>query len=174
VPGVVLDMRQNSGGNGWLADQMAAYFFDKETLVGNTAYYNKGSDQFYMDPGDQTLMLPPPADLQYKGPAAVMVGPACASACEFFSYDMTINDRATVVGQYPSEGAGGSVEAFYMPEGIYCQLTIGRALDPNGKIHIEGKGVVPTVKVPVTADMLQKQSNGEDVVLEAAEKAIGG
>jgi hypothetical protein len=32
---------------------------------------------------------------------------------------------------------------------------------------------VPTVKVPVTAEILQKQANGEDVVLEAAEKALG-
>jgi C-terminal processing protease CtpA/Prc len=174
VPGVILDMRQNSGGNGWLADQMAAYFFSKETVVGNTAYYNKGSGEFYMDPGDQTIMIPPSTDLQYDGPVAVMVGPACASACEFFSYDMTINNRATVVGQYPSEGAGGSVEAFFMPEGIYCQMTVGRALDPNGNVHIEGKGIVPTVKVPVTADTLQKQGKGEDVILEAAEKAIGG
>ncbi len=174
VPGVILDMRQNSGGSGWLADQMAAYFFDKDTVVGNIAYYNKGSGEFYMDPGDQSIMIPPPTDLQYKGPVAVMVGPACASACEFFSYDMTINDRATVVGQYPSEGAGGSVEAFFMPENMYCQLTVGRALDPNGNVHLEGKGVVPTVRVPVTADTLQKQANGEDVVLEAAEKEIGG
>ena len=174
VPGVILDLRQNSGGSGWLADQMAAYFFDKETVVGNIAYYNKGSGEFYMDPGDEAIMLPPKSDLQYKGPVAVMVGPACASACEFFSYNMTINKRATIVGQYPSEGAGGSVEAFFMPENIYCQLTVGRALDPNGDVHLEGKGVVPTVKVPVTTDTLQQQANGEDVVLQAAEKAIGG
>jgi C-terminal processing protease CtpA/Prc len=173
IPGVILDMRHNGGGNGWLADQMAAYFFDKETVVGNTAYYNKGSGTFYMDPGDQTSMIPPPANLQYSGPVAVMVGPACASACEFFSYDMTVNNRATIVGQYPTEGAGGSVEDFIMPENTQVQLTIGRAVDANGNIHLEGKGVVPTVKVPVTADTLQKQANGEDVVLEAAEKALG-
>jgi C-terminal processing protease CtpA/Prc len=126
-----------------------------------------------MDPGDEQSMIPPPSDLQYNGPVVVLVGPACASACEFFSYDMTINNRATVVGQYPSEGAGGSVEAFYMPEGMYCQLTIGRAVDPQGNIHLEGKGVVPTVKVPVTLDTLQRESNGEDVVLAAAVKALG-
>ena len=173
IPGVILDMRHNGGGNGWLADQMAAYFFDKETVVGNTAYYNKGSGTFYMDPGDQTSMIPPPSDLQYSGPVAVLVGPACASACEFFSYDMTVNNRATIVGQYPTEGAGGSVEDFMMPENIQVQLTIGRAVDAQGNIHLEGKGVVPTVKVPVTADTLQKQANGEDVVLEAAETALG-
>lgn len=172
VPGVILDMRSNGGGSGWLADQMAAYFFDKETVVGNTAYYNKGSGSFYMDPGDQTSMIPPVPDLQYSGPVAVLVGPACASACEFFSYNMTINGRATIVGQYPSEGAGGSVEDFMMPESISVQLTIGRAVDAQGNIHLEGKGVVPDIKVPVDADTLQKQANGEDVVLEAAEKFL--
>ena len=114
------------------------------------------------------MMIPPCEDLRYTGRVAVMVGPACASACEFFSYDLTLKDRATIVGQYPSEGAGGSVEAFYMPEGIYCQLTIGRALDANGNIHSKGRGVVPGIKVPVTADTLQRQAAGEDVVLQAA------
>jgi C-terminal processing protease CtpA/Prc len=173
IPGVILDMRINGGGSGWLADQMAAYFFDKETVVGNTARYSKDTGKFYMDPGDETRMIPPRPALQYSGPVAVLVGPACASACEFFSYDMTINNRAIIVGQYPTEGAGGSVEQFLMPEGIYTQMTIGRAVDANGNIHLEGKGVVPTVKVPVTAEILQKQANGEDVVLEAAEKALG-
>jgi C-terminal processing protease CtpA/Prc len=173
IPGVILDMRVNDGGNGWLADQMAAYFFNKEIVVGNTAYYNKGSGEFYMDPGDQTSMIPPREALQYSGPVAVLVGPACISACEFFSYDMTINKRAIIVGQYPTEGAGGSVEAFTMPENLYAQMTFGRAVDANGNIHLEGKGVAPTVKVPVTAETLKKQANGEDVILEAAEQALG-
>jgi C-terminal processing protease CtpA/Prc len=172
IPGVILDMRVNGGGSGWLADQMAAYFFDQELVVGNTAKYSKDTGEFYMDPGDETRMIPPRPALQYSGPVVVLVGPACASACEFFSYNMTINDRAIIVGQYPSEGAGGSVEQFLMPEGIYTQMTIGRAVDANGDIHLEGKGVVPTVKVPVTVETLQKQANGEDVILEAAEKAL--
>jgi len=151
---------------------MAAYFFDKETVVGNTAFYNKGSGEFYMDPGDEMSMIPPRADLQYSGPVVVLVGPACASACEFFSYNMTINDRATIIGQYPTEGAGGSVEQFLMPENETIQFTIGRAVDPQGNIHLEGKGVVPTVKVPVMVETLQQQANGEDVVLEAGEKVV--
>lgn len=172
VPAVILDMRENSGGSGWLADQMAAYFFDEETVVGKTAHYDKSTGTFYLDPGEESIMIPPPADLRYSGRIAVMVGPACASACEFFSYDLTLKDRAVVVGYYPSEGAGGSVEAFFMPEDIYCQLTTGRALDANEKIHIEGRGVVPTVKVPVTADSLRREKDGEDVVLQAAVEAL--
>ena len=172
IPGVILDMRFNGGGSGWLANQMAAYFFDQEIVVGNSANYSKDTGEFYMDPGDEARMIPPRSALQYSGPVAVLVGPSCASACEFFSYNMTVNDRAIIVGQYPSEGAGGSVEQFLMPEGLYTQLTIGRAVDADGNIHLEGNGVVPTVKVPVTAETLERQANGEDVILEAAEKAL--
>ncbi|HUE98703.1 MAG TPA: S41 family peptidase [Anaerolineales bacterium] len=172
IPGVIIDMRVNGGGSGWLADQMAAYFFEEEIVVGNTARYSKDTGEFYMDPGDEARMIPPRPALQYSGPVAVLVGPACASACEFFSYAMTINDRAFIVGQYPTDGAGGSVEQFLMPEGIFTQLTIGRAVDAEGNIHLEGQGVVPTVKVPVTVETLQRQANGEDVILEAAEQAL--
>jgi len=168
IPAVILDLRSNGGGSGWLADQMAAYFFDQEIVVGNTAKYNRGSGDFYMDPGDETRMIPPRAELQYGGEVVVLVGPACASACEFFSYDMTIQDRATILGQYPTEGAGGSVEDFLMPEDITVQLTIGRAVDAEGNIHLEGKGVVPEIKVPVTIETLMQQSLGQDVVLQAA------
>ncbi len=172
VPGVILDLRINGGGSGWLADQMAAYFFNEETLVGNTAYYDDSTGDFYMDPGDETYMIPPREDLQYNGNVVVMVGPACASACEFFSYNMTIDDRATIVGFYPSDGAGGSVEQFIMPEDVTVQMTIGRAVDAEGDIHLEGRGVVPDVTVPVTLETLQRLANGEDVVLEVAEKVV--
>jgi C-terminal processing protease CtpA/Prc len=172
IPGVIVDMRFNGGGSGWLADQMAAYFFEEEMVVGNTANYSKDTGEFYMDPGDEQIMIPPRPELQYHGPVAVLVGPACASACEFFSYNMTIDDRALIVGQYPTEGAGGSVQDFLMPEGLLVRMTIGRAMDAEGNIHIEGPGVVPTVKVPVTVETLQREANGEDVILEAAEEAL--
>lgn len=168
IPGVIIDMRVNGGGSGWLADQMAAYFFDEETIVGNTARYNKGSGEFYMDPGDEAIMIPPPAEKRFNGPVALLVGPACVSACEFFSYAMTVNDRATIVGQYSTDGAGGSVEQFLMPEGLTVQMTIGRAVDADGNIHLEGKGVQPDVQVPVTAEILRRQADGEDVVLNTA------
>lgn len=172
VPGVILDMRYNSGGSGWLADQMAAYFFTKEIVSGKGSSYDEVTGEFYMDPAGEALMIPPREALQYTGPVVVMVGPACVSACEFFSYNMTINDRATVVGQYPTSGAGGGVEAFLMPENTYVQMTVSRQMDAEGNIHIEGGGVAPNVRVPVTAETFQRELAGEDVILEAAVKVI--
>ncbi|MEP7360291.1 MAG: S41 family peptidase [Chloroflexota bacterium] len=173
IGSVILDMRRNGGGSGWLADQMAAYFFDHRVPVGNVARYDPTSDSFYTDPTDVDEMIPPPADLQYSGTVALLVGPGCASACEFFSYDMTLENRAFIVGQYATEGAGGSVEQFVMPEGLAVQMTIGRATDADGNVHLEGKGVVPTLKVPVTIDTIQQHANGGDPVLDAAEQILG-
>jgi hypothetical protein len=132
----------------------------------------EATGEFFTDPDYDALMIPPREGLQYKGPVVVMVGPACVSACEFFSYAMTINDRATVVGQYPSSGAGGGVEAFMMPEDTYVQMTVTREMDADGNIHIEGSGVEPDVCVPVTVESFQRELAGEDVILEAAEKVI--
>lgn len=173
IGALVLDMRHDGGGNGWLADQMAAYFFDHRVAVGNVARYDPLSDSFYYDPSDQDEMIPPRRELQFAGHVAVLVGPGCASACEFFAFNLTLEDRAAIVGQYPSDGAGGSVERFVMPEGIQVQMTIGRALDANGVAQIEGNGVVPTVKVPVSFETLQSAANGGDPVLEAAQNLLG-
>jgi C-terminal processing protease CtpA/Prc len=171
VPGLIIDMRQNGGGSGFLADQMAAYFFDEPLELGNTGRYNKETGDFYFDERGIERFYLPAEDLRYQGEVAVLIGPNCNSACEFFSYDMTIEDRAAIVGQFPTAGLGGSIEDFQMPEGERFRFTIGRAVDVNGEIHIEGKGVPPTVDVPVDEETLFSEG---DPILEAALNYLDG
>ncbi len=165
TPGLIIDMRQNGGGSGFLADQLAAYFFDEPLELGNAGFYDKESEEFFFDERTVNRFYPPAEDLRYQGKIAVLIGPNCLSACEFFTYDMTVEERAAVVGQYPTGGLGGSVEQFKMPEEEFFQFTVGRAVDMNGEIHIEGKGVPPTVKVPVDEETLFSEG---DVILDAA------
>ncbi len=175
IPGLIIDMRVNGGGNGYLADQMAAYFFEEEHVIGNTSYYDDSIDDFYADPGDEDQFFLPREELRYDGDIVVIVGPGCASACEFFSYDMTIEDRATIVGHYPTAGLGGSVEDFLMPENLSIRFTIGRAVNAEGEIHIESIGVVPDVTVPITQETFNSvYLDGEDVLLDTAVKVLLG
>ena len=167
VGGLIIDMRQNGGGSGFLADQMAAYFFQESHILGNSAFYDEDRGEFYLDPEGQDRYYLPAEDLRYDGEVAIIVGPFCLSACEFFSYDMTIDDRATVVGHYPTGGLGGSIKSIKMPEDEYFTFTIGRAVDSDGEIHIEGKGVPPTVEVAITEEILLADEE-EDVLLDAA------
>lgn len=169
--GLVVDMRENGGGSGFLADQMAAYFFNEPLVVGQRGYYSKEAGEFIFDPRSVQRFYLPAEDLRYSGPVAVLVGPDCASACERFSYNLTLEDRAAVVGQYPTAGLGGSVDDFVMPEGVTVRFTAGRSLDADGNIHIEGLGVAPTLRVPVTEEGLFSPI---DEVLEAGINAVLG
>lgn len=170
VRAIVLDLRANAGGSGYLADQMAAYFFDEPLLLGNTGFYDEELGTFYFDPEREERFILPPDTLRYRGRVAVLISPSCLSACEFFAWNMTLNKRAEIVGHYPTGGLGGSVQRFYMPNRLEVQMTVGRAVDNNGNIHIEGVGVAPTLRVPVTEETLFAR----DAVLEAALNALLG
>jgi len=165
IPGLIIDMRQNGGGSGFLADEMAAYFFNDELDVGNTSSYDDALGKFYTDPNLEFKYILPPENMRYNGKIALLVGPSCSSACEYFSYDMTLQDRAAVVGQYPTGGLGGGQTTYAMPEGLQLQFSTGRNIDAKGNIVIEGKGVAPTVKVPVDEETLFAEG---DPILDAA------
>ena len=165
VPGLVIDMRSNGGGSGWLAQQMAAYFFNEPHVLGNSGFYDEDTEDFFFDPDTEDDFILPPEDLRYDGEVAVLVYSSCYSACEFFSYYMTVEDRAAIVGHTATAGAGGSVETFYMPDDMEVTFTVGRAVDADHNIHLEGIGVVPTLRVPVTEETLFSEG---DAVLEAA------
>ena len=171
VPGLVIDMRQNGGGSGFLADQMAAYFFDDELELGNTGFFDEDLGEFYIDEQTVQRFFPPDPSLRYHGDVAVLVGPNCASVCEFFTYDLTQQNRADVVGHYPTMGLGGSIGVFRMPDFEGVQFTVGRAVDMNGDIHIEGKGVSPTVRVPVSEETLFYAG---DILLDTASAVLRG
>lgn len=171
VPAIIIDMRKNGGGRGFLADQMAAYFFDEPLVTGNTGFYDEERGEFYTDPDAEDTFILPSEEFRYHGDIVVLVGPDCASACEFFSYDMTLQDRATIVGIYPTAGLGGSVDDVAMPADETFRFTQGRAVDPEGNIHIEGIGVVPDIRVPLTEETL---FSAGDPVLDAAIAFLNG
>jgi len=166
IPGLIIDLRQNGGGSGFLANQMAAYFFDEELQLGNTGYYDEALGDFYFDPDRvRQFYLPPDESLRYDGPIAVLTGPNCASACEFFAYSVSLNDRADIVAHYPSAGLGGSQNIFVMPDFVTMQISVGRPVDNEGNIIIEDVGVPPTIRVPVTEESLFSEG---DPLLETA------
>ena len=168
VPGVIIDMRFNGGGSGYLADQLGAYFFQEEHILGYSESYNRTRDEFTLNPRPDRFCLPD-EDMRYGGEIAVIIAPGCFSACEFFSYNMTIDDRAAIVGHYPTGGLGGAVDDFLMPDDIEIRFTVTRQLDADKNIHIEAQGVTPTVVVPVTYDSLFDEG---DLLLEAAENHL--
>ncbi len=171
LPGLIIDIRRNGGGSGYLGDQLPAYFFDDEYVIGNVARYSRSRNAFVVNPALEERFIRPRSGLYYSGPIAVIISPSCASACETFAYAMTINNRAEIIGHYPTAGLGGSVVPIAMPDGLSLSYTNTRSLGADGEINIEGKGIAPTVRVPLTEETVFA---ARDVLLESAIQALSG
>ena len=173
VTGVVIDMRQNSGG---APLGLAGFFYDKEILLGQLQYYSEKTGKFENEGLRQKIL---PNVNQYKFEKLVlMVSFACFSACEIESYGFSKVPGAIVVSANSSAGVEAEVARgqFRLPEGLSMQISTGRFLNPDGSIFLEGVGVQPTLKVAVDEKFAL---SSEDVVLKTAEaaalgKTIGG
>jgi C-terminal processing protease CtpA/Prc len=166
APGVIVDLRTNGGGFSFIGRRMAGYFFNEEINAGYDDTYNSEIDEFFYDPQRPNLILPPENPfLIYNGPVTVLIGPGCASACEFFAYYLSLENRSTFVGEHGTMGLGGGYYLTYLPEGVAFALPTNRPLDADGNIIIEGQGIQPDVEVPIDEETAFSTS---DVVLDAA------
>lgn len=168
IPGLIIDMRQNGGGSGWLADQMAAFLFNEPRILGFSEQFDPEKGEFYRDEQRPDRFYLPTESLRYQGAVALITGPNCSSACEFFSFAATQDGRSDAVGYYGTGGLGGGVEDFAMPEGQFVRMPIVRSVTADGDIIVEGTGVVPNIHVPITISNLQNDLAGGDSVLDAA------
>ncbi len=166
VPGIIIDMRFNGGGTPL---GLAGFLTDQEIPLGQSYYYSETSGQFEAEGLEDKIL---PNINQYRfDKIVILVGPACASACEEESYGFSQLAGAEVVGMFPSASMFGEVSRgqFIMPEGFSMQFPTGRYLLPDGSIFLEGTGVQPTLWVPRTFETV---SSTEDVVLEFGERAV--
>ncbi len=166
VPAIIIDLRQNSGGSP-LGALFASYFVEERIDISHSYYYSEKTGQFetfgppsYTEPDD---------DLYYDGQLGVLVGPACASACEDVAYVLGLLEQTRVFGFYPSSGMFGEVARgqYTLPGDYAFQAPTGMDRDMDGNIIIEGTGVVPDVHVPLTLETVEAQYvEGQDVVLD--------
>ncbi len=168
VDGIIIDLRNNNGGDSGMANDFAAYFFDKELVLFRTSAYNQEQGKFVYS-NVQTRIKPGP--LYFEGPIAILIGPDCISACEGFAYTLSLGNRSILIGHYPTAGAYGGVGfgQYKLPEGVKMQFPTSRSETMDGKLVIEGTGVSPDILVPITETTVLGQQDG---LLEAAIKAI--
>ncbi len=163
--GLIVDMRENGGGNGNLATYFAGSFYTSPFEQFDILQADTSGN--FISQGKQMIL---PAPVQWTNPVAVLVGPDCASACEIFSGAVAHDPNHLIVGYYPSAGIEAGVEAWTLPEDVYFQAPVERLVDPTTQQpYLEGVGVQPNVKVPVTAANLLSK---DDAQIAAAEQAL--
>ncbi|MBN2549977.1 MAG: hypothetical protein JXB15_12515 [Anaerolineales bacterium] len=168
ISGLIIDLRANNGGSLGIALDFAGYFFNAEFELYRTNYYNENTHQFEPDEYPARVR---PGPLIYDAPIAVLVSPNCVSACEGFAHALQQQDRAIIIGHYPTAGAFGEIGRgqYKLPGDITIQFPTGRSETLDGELLIEGSGVALDITVPVT---LESALGSFDAILEAAVKAL--
>ncbi len=166
VEGLIIDLRQNGGG---APISLADFLAEEEIDLGQREYYSEKTGRFEPDGPPRKVE---PTERTYRfDQMALLVSPACASACDIGAYGFSQLPNMIVVGQYPTAGIYAEVARgqYLLPAGFTLQVPTGRTVLPDGSIFLEGKGVPPTLRVPITEENVLSD---EDVVLQAAEAAL--
>jgi carboxyl-terminal processing protease len=162
--GIVIDLRGNPGGLGFMVAGIGGHFLDSTVSLG-TMRTRAAELRFVVNPRRATSHGEPVRP--YAGPLAILVDPLTGSTSEVFAAGMQAIGRARVFGE-TSAGQALPAMATRLPTGDVLLHVTADLVAPDGR-RVEGRGVVPDEPVPLRrADLLA----GRDAALEAAVRWI--
>jgi hypothetical protein len=142
VDALIIDLRQNGGGDPAEVALISSYLFDAgESVHLNSLYWRpeNSTHQWW------TLPYVPGTRLGEDKPVYVLTARRTFSAAEEFAYNLQSRKRATVVGETTGGGAhpGGPRQ---IDEHFAVWVPSGRAINPVTGTNWEGTGVKPDVE----------------------------
>lgn len=164
-PGLILDVRMNSGGDDKLAYKIASYFADAPHLSEYYRYRNGPR------PGDLGPAKPryvqPSLNVHYHGRVMLLIGPDSFSSTENFIAAMQTLPNVTTIGA-TTGGASGCPETFALGNGWRYSVPVCYDMTADHKV-IEWNGISPEIPITATrADFIR----GDDPVLDEALKLL--
>jgi hypothetical protein len=138
---VIIDLRQNGGGEPDMVQYLCSYFFAKPRLL-NSLYEHRG-DSLHQS---WTLAYVPGKKL-LDTDLYILTSARTASGAEEFCYNMKHNQRATLIGE-TTAGAGHMVDFFDFPNlKIRAKISTGWPVNPHTGTNWEQVGVIPHIEV---------------------------
>ncbi len=158
TPGLIVDLRDNGGGYPAEVLSIGSYFFSDKVSFG----------KFMRRSGKPAELIASPTSFQpYAAPVVILVNEASGSGSEMFAGVMQELGRAVVIGQQ-SCGCLLAATRHKFKGGGELLVSEFDYFTPKGH-RIEGAGVKPDRRIPVTLDDLRAY---RDATLEDAEKIL--
>ena len=161
---LIIDVRDNGGGQLTLAEKLAARFTNKEILVGYIQHKTgKGHNDFSKM---EEQILKPSSGLRWQKKVAVLTNRSVFSAANEFVKYMKCCPNAIIVGDKTGGGAGMPFSS-ELPNGWAVRFSACPIYDKD-KQSTEF-GIEPDIKVDVTPEDFSK---GIDTIIETARKCL--
>lgn len=162
--GLIIDVRNNGGGNLTTAQKLAARFTNQKTLVGYMTHKTGKGHSDFSNP--YPVYIEPSNGIRWQKRAVVLTNRRSFSATNDFVNSMKQFPLITIVGDKTGGGSGLPFTS-EIPCGWSIRFSASPILDPQMN-QIEF-GINPDVKVDMTSEDMQK---GKDTMIEIACKLL--
>lgn len=158
--GIIIDVRNNGGGNLSNARKLASCFTDEPVAYARERRkIGPGPDDFSEW---QTLTIPVKKGLRFKGPVIVLSNRACYSATTFFAQMMKSLPNAKILGDQTG-GGGGAPSSGELPNGWQYRLSVTQT------VNLDGEQIETGVLADIFVSLRQEDTRrNRDTLIETA------
>lgn len=150
---LIIDLRNNFGGNGQTAGEILSYFFSAKTLISKdfNRIENKWTDNYIENKKEITH------GLRLSMPIYILTSRRTFSAAEGFAYTLQIFQNAVVVGD-TTRGSTHVTRSFSLGNGFVGFIPFLRGENALTKTDLEGIGVIPQIATNESSSLMKAQS----------------
>ena len=162
--GIIIDVRNNGGGNLSNSTTIASHFTNTKTLTGYICHKTGTGHNDFSEP--YAIYVDPADGIRWQKKVVVITNRHCFSATNDFVNSMRCFPNVTLLGDSTGGGAGLPFTS-ELPNGWSIRFSASPYYDTQMN-QIEF-GIAPNVKVDLSNDDVQK---GVDTLIEAARKLL--
>ncbi len=162
--GLIIDVRNNGGGNLTYASRLAARFTNEKVLTGYIMHKTGPGHDDFSEP--EPIYLEPSNSIRWQKPVAVLTNRHSYSATNDFVNSMNCMPMVTLIGDRTGGGSGLPFSS-ELPNGWSVRFSASPHLDAQGN-HTEG-GIDPDVKVDMDSE---DEARGLDTIIETARQVL--
>jgi hypothetical protein len=166
VDALIIDLRQNGGGQPEMVAFVSSYLFAKRTHL-NDIYERKANKTTKHWTRPEV-----PGKKLATQPVFVLTSTSTFSGAEEFSYNLKNLKRATIVGEVTGGGAHPTMGA-RLDDHFTIGVPFARAINPITKTNWEGTGVEPDVNVPAAEALDTATRLAAEAIAKRAKKRRG-
>ncbi|MGG3308687.1 S41 family peptidase [Paenibacillus lautus] len=177
--GLIIDLRNNPGGDDQLAANLAGFFVKEMKHYEYVSYYNRYTGKFELNWNEVVKVKP--VKPYFDGKVAILINSRTGSSGEGMPLVLKGVPNVKIVGFTSTAGSFGLMSSpieIKMPEGYVIQFPDGRSLNQNKKVQGDADqtgvgGAVPDIKIPLNEETFKaSMMDGQDVELEYAIEAM--